>query len=474
MVLALALFAGTAFAARATAAPAAKKAAAAPAPQKAPAAPAAKKAAAAPASQERTTELAGRLAPTREQVRSLPGGITLRIAAGSVVERQPSTHLPLGSGSAPKTRTHVVKLIAGRVTGSTPKTGGLPTVALLVYAPRKVSAVIAGGRGEVVVRPESVTFGALEGEMLTAVNDHWRKLPEGQARSVEGDGATNQRAILGAPTFNRAQSLIVAPSDGAGSVEFDWRAVPQAVSYAVSIRAAEDPAPIREFNVTSTNATVEGLRPGRYVLSVAAVDRYGLNGKSGTTHVRALGLELPAGARQLGDAIELDRRQRIHFTDPKGLEVTYGKATAFVPAPRDVGLAGGAATLVRVRVPGERGELHLRLVPVEVHTGISLVTGAKGWPREAGKLRIAFRDGHGRLLARAPDTAVEVRVNRLPVKVQWQRRGGVMEGTLPARAGWGPYSVGVRVKDKFGQEIGREVLQIATSEKAKPSTSAKR
>ncbi|HEY6559824.1 MAG TPA: hypothetical protein VI072_21220 [Polyangiaceae bacterium] len=429
---------------------------------------AAGKAPAAPAAQARATELVGRFAPSREQVRSLPGGITLRIAAGSIIERRRPIRLPLGSASAPKTPTHVVQLVSGRVTASAPKTAR-PTIALLVNAPRKVSAVIASGRGEVVVRPESVSVGALDGEMLTAVKDHWRKLPEGQARSIEGSGATSQRAILRAPTFNRAQSVIVAPSDGSGSVEFDWSAVPSAVSYAVSVTAEDDDAAIREFNVTSTNATVEGLRPGSYALSVAAVDRFGLNGKGSTTNIRALGLVLPAGARQLGNAIELDRRQRIHFTDPKGLEVTYGNATAFTRAPRDIGLIGGAATLVRVRTAGETDELKLRLLPVEVHAGISLVTGAKGWPREAGKLRIAFRDGQGRLLARAPDTAVDVSVNRLPVKLQWQRRGGILEGTLPARGGWGPYSVGVRVKDKSGAEIGREVLRIAANDRAKRS-----
>jgi hypothetical protein len=415
----------------------------------------------------------GRFAPSREQVRSLPGGITLRIAAGSIIERQRAIRLPLGSASAPKTPTHVVQLVSGRITATAPKTAR-PAVALLVNAPRKVSAVIASGRGEVVVRPESVSVGALDGEVLTAVKDHWRKLPEGQARSIEGNGSTSQRAILRAPTFNRAQSVVLAPSDGSGSVEFDWSAIPNAVSYAVSVKADEDEAAFREFNVTSTNATVEGLRPGRYVLSVAAVDRFGMNGKASTTSIRALGLVLPAGARQLGNAIELERRQRIHFTDPKGLEVTYGTATAFTPAPRDIGLIGGAATLVRLRTPGETDELKLRLVPVEVHAGISLVTGAQGWPRQAGKLRIAFRDGQGRLLGRAPDTAVDVRVNRQPVKLQWQRRGGILEGTLPARGGWGPYSVGVRVNDKSGAEIAREVLQVASNGHAKLSTKGKR
>jgi hypothetical protein len=262
--------------------------------------------------------------------------------------------------------------------------------------------------------------------------------------------------------------LIFAPSDGSGSLEFDWTAVPQAVSYAVAVSA--DEAVIRQLNVTSTRATIEGLGPGRYVVSVAATDRYGLRGKASTTNIRALGLNLPPGAHQLGDSIELDRRQRIHLTDPKGLEVTYGAATAFVPAPSNVGLVGAAPTLVRVRVAGEPGELRLRLVPAEVRAGISLVTGAKGWPREAGKLRIAFRNGQGRLLARAPDAAVEVRVNRQPVQVQWQRRGGVLEGTLPAHGGWGPFSVAVRIKDKSGAEIGREVLQIGSRAQAKRNT----
>jgi hypothetical protein len=54
-----------------------------------------------------------------------------------------------------------------------------------------------------------------------------------------------------------------------------------------------------------------------------------------------------------------------------------------------------------------------------------------------------------------------VRVNRLPVKVRWQEHGGVMQGTLAPRADWGPHSVAVRVTDKFGKEIGRDVLKVA-------------
>lgn len=413
---------------------------------------------------EPASELVGKLAPsTREEVRTLPGGITLRVAAGTVIERQRSTRLQLGPPGAPTTLTHVVQLASGRVTATTPKTSRVPSIAVLVQAPRRVSAVAAGGRVEVVVTPEAVTVGALEGEVLSAVKDQWRKLPEGQARSVEDSAAGGaQRAILPAPQVRAAQTLILAPSDGSGSLACDWAAIPKAVSYAVRVTA--DAAVVREFNVTSTRATIEGVRAGRYAISVAAVDRYGLSGKDSTANVRALGLELPAGARQLGNSIQIERRQRIHLTDPQGLEVTYGNASAFVPAPGDIGLAGGAPTLVRIRASGEPGELSLRLVPFEVHTGISLVTGARGWPREAGTLRIAFRDGQGRLLARAPDAAVEVRVNRQPVQVRWQRRGGLIEGTLPARGGWGPYSVAVRVTDKHGAQIGREIVQVAAAE----------
>jgi hypothetical protein len=406
-------------------------------------------------------------------LQTLPGGITLRIAAGTVFNRERSTRLPLGPSGKATTPAHVVRLTSGRVTGTVPKSSRAPAVALLVHAPRRVSAVISAGSGEVVSTPESVTVAALEGEMLMAVKDQWRKLPEGQARSVEaGAASVTQRAVLGAPPLNRAPALIVAPSEGSGSVEFDWRAVPTAVSYAITV--STDAAIVRHFNVTSTHATVEGLGPGRYTLTVAGIDRLGLVGKDSTTQITVLGMKLPAGARQLGNAIELGRRQRIHFTDPAGLEITYGAATAFVPAPKDVGLIRGAPTIVRVRRVGQAGELSLRLVPAEIHTGVSLVTGVKGWPREAGKLRIAFRDGQGRLLTRAPDARVEVRVNRLPVQVRWQRRGGVLEGTLPARADWGPYSIGVRVKDKAGAEIGRDVLRVAATQPAKKRAARKR
>jgi hypothetical protein len=419
-------------------------------------------------------ELVGKLPPpAREEIRTLPGGITLRIAAGTQIERQRSTRLQLGPTASPTTLTHVVQLTSGRVTATAPKTSRVPSIAVLVQAPRRVNAVVAGGRAEVVVTSEAVTVGALEGEVLSAVKDQWRKLPEGHARSVDaGAPAGAQRAILATPQLRSGQSLILAPAGGSASVALEWTAIPKAVSY--SVRIIADGAVVREFNVTSTHATADGLRAGRYAISVAALDRYGLSSGESTVNVRALGIELPAGARQVGNAIELERRQRIHLTDPKGLEVTYGSASAFVPAPSDIGLPSEAPTLVRIRASGEPGELSLRLMPAEVHAGISLVSGARGWPREAGTLRIAFRDGQGRLLPRAPAAAtVEVRVNRLPVPVRWQRRGGLLEGSLPARGGWGPYSVAVRVTDKHGEQIGREVVQVAAGARAGGSLSSK-
>jgi hypothetical protein len=306
---------------------------------------------------------------------------------------------------------------------------------------------------------------AVEGEIVTAIADQWRKLPEGQARSVDASAANGkQRAILPAPAFTAVPSLSLVPSDGSGSIEFGWTAVPQAVSYAVTVTGTG--AAIRELEVASPKAAIGGLGPGRYQLSVTAVDRYGLGGKSKSTGTRVLGVELPAGASQVGDAIEIGRRQRIHLTDPEGLEVTYGSAEVFVPAPSDIGLAGGMPTLLRLRASGEQAELSLRLLPAKVRAGISIVTGSPGWPREPGKLRISFRDSQGRLLASAPNANIEVRVNRLPVRMSWVQRGGILEGTLAARGGWGPFSIGVRVTDKLGEEIGRDVLNIGGAELA--------
>jgi hypothetical protein len=392
-----------------------------------------------------------------EQVRVLPGGAKLHLARGTVLKLLRPTRLPLYPGK-PATPAQVVQLSSGSVRVVIPKTSG---VAVLVRAPRSVSAVIKSGAGVVVANDEALTVAAFEGDMLAAVGDKWRPLNEGFARSFHVADATGKpRRIVGVPGLDSAAAVALAPG-GAGSHRVSWSAVPGAAAYRVRIVDATRATPARELETSELAAQFTGLDAGRYELLLAAKDAYGLEGPAARGEVDMLGLELPAGARVVGNDIELGMRHRLRFSDSTGLELSYGSAAPFVAAPSDVGVVNRGPTLVRVRRSGEAAELSFRLLPRDVRAEVDLAPVLALWPRDAVTIRIALRDGQGRRLTPGANLRPEVSVNLDPVAVSWTRRGDVLEATLPPRADKGPWVVRVQVRDEHGEEIGWGSLEVA-------------
>jgi hypothetical protein len=220
--------------------------------------------------------------------------------------------------------------------------------------------------------------------------------------------------------------------------------------------------PTRELASTVPSLNIDGLAPGAYHVSVGAADRWGVVAMSSSFDMRVLGVEVPEGARRVQDALEIGPHQRIHLSDPKGLELSYGTASHFVPAPNEVGLARGQATLVRLREAGHQDELAFKLVPRDVHADIAIGPSMARWPRDTVKIRIALRHGDGRLVTSAsPKVTTEVHVNTEVVPVKWVRNGNVLECDLAPPSDKGPWAVRVRVQDEIGEEIGWSFLEVA-------------
>ncbi|HMJ13477.1 MAG TPA: hypothetical protein VK524_18790 [Polyangiaceae bacterium] len=411
-------------------------------------------------SQESVAGYAARgLAPKRgesaEQLRVLPGGVRLRLKPGSVIQVQQPTRLPLYPGR-PDTPAQVVQLVSGRMRVAVSPTSG---VAVLIRAPRRVSAIVKSGEGTVLASSESVTVAAVDSDMLAALGDKWHPLPRGFAQSADDrDAMAKPRSILPAPPLAQVNALALAMA-GTGSHELRWAAVPGATAYRVRISSSSS-AP-RDMATSEAQATFHELSPGRYDLMVFATDAYGLEGPGARSRLDVLGLELPEGARRVGDAIELGPGHRLRFSDPAGLELSYGDAAPFVAAPNNVGVVGGAATLVRVRKLGEKGEVAFRLLPRDVRADVVLGPAMARWPRDSIKIRVSLHDARGRRIAAPAKLQPEVRVNIDPVHVEWQRRGDVLEGTLAPRVERGPWVVRVQVKDEFGDVIGWASLEVA-------------
>ena len=63
---------------------------------------------------------------------------------------------------------------------------------------------------------------------------------------------------------------------------------------------------------------------------------------------------------------------RVKLVGADGLEASYGRASVFIPVPKDVGLARGESTLLRLREPGKTEELAVKLEPRTVRADVAI------------------------------------------------------------------------------------------------------
>jgi hypothetical protein len=102
------------------------------------------------------------------EARPLPGCAVLRASADAKYELGRPIRLQLATSGSEKTTVQVIKLSAARVSVSMPE-AKQPKTAVLIQAPRKVSAVAKGGESTLIVDAERITVAALRGEMLVAL-----------------------------------------------------------------------------------------------------------------------------------------------------------------------------------------------------------------------------------------------------------------------------------------------------------------
>ena len=161
----------------------------------------------------------------------------------------------------------------------------------------------------------------------------------------------------------------------------------------------------------------------------------------------------------------LPRHQRVKFTHAEGLELSYDRATHFVPVPESAGLNRGRQVLVRLRERGQTDEARLTLAPSVLTTDVELGPQLATWPGDTVTLRICVR-GESRSAA-GQETAIhpEVTINGNHVAPRWTQRGDAWLGTVPPPSTPGPWVVRVRVFDDFGELTGRASLEVARRSK---------
>ncbi len=396
----------------------------------------------------------------QEETKTLPGGAVLVASADAKYELGKPIRLQLNPTGSEKTTTQVVRLSSGRVRVQIPEGKSLKT-AVLIQAPRKVSAVAKSGQSLVITTADRVTVAAVKGEMLAALGNDWKALPSGLVRSFSA-GATTEQPVPHPPQLRVESSLLLALK-GAVSTELYAAPAPD-VDYRVFSLYRVDGATRAKLNEQqwrSDQQRLPALSPGRYEVQALAIDRFGVeSASSAPVTLRVIGAELPEGARLGGDAILLGRSGRVKLIGAEGLEASYGRASVFIPVPKDVGLARGESTLLRLREPGKTAELGLKLEPRTVRADVAIGPKSARWPGEPLSVSIKLFDHRGRPVTDALKNKPRVFVNVDPVEPTWTHSGNTYSAQVTQAPGAGPWVVRVEVSDDFGDEVGRDFVEL--------------
>jgi hypothetical protein len=374
--------------------------------------------------------------------------------------------LQLNTAGSAKTPVQVIKLTAGRVSVSLPE-AKTPRTAVLIEAPRKVSAVAKGGQSLVIAGADRVTVAAQRGEMVAALGNDWKVLASGLVRSFAA-GVTSEQVMPVAPQLHAASSMLLA-LDGGASTEL--RALPdQNVEHRELLLYRVDGnkrSKLSESEWRSDLQQLPQLTPGHYELSARAVDRFGVESvASAPLTLRVIGAQLPEGARLAQGTILLGRSQRMKLVGADGLEASYGRATMFIPVPKDVGLARGESTFLRLREPGSKGELSIKLEPRTLKADVEIGPRTARWPGDALQVTVQLFDHQGRPINEELKTKPQVFVNVGQVEPVWTHSGNTYSTKVVPVAGEGPWVVRVEVTDDFGDPAGRDFIELGGSKTA--------
>lgn len=396
--------------------------------------------------------------------KQLPGGALLRLAPGTQIEIVRTMKLQLAPPGQPLTVTQVVKLISGRVDIEIPL-AKVPKTAVLLQAPRKVSAVAKGGHSIAIADANRITLAAVDGDMLAASGNDWKTLPKGLVRAFVGhDPAYQERAVPGVPSLAVDKPLLVALGSQLASTRASTAGVKEANHYQLSLWKVGDKGNtlVRQMDARGPSGEISGLTPGQYQITARAVDSSGIFGPdSAPSAVRVVGAELPAGSRYEAGAILLGARHRVKLLGAAGLEASYNTSAHFVSAPDTVGLSRGESTLLRLREPGTTSELRIGLEPRALRADVKITPKHPRWPEDMIEVTVHLYDARGRAVNEAVRVVPKVLVNVQPMAVKWLRSENTLHTFIPAPSERGPWVVRVEIADEFGDPAGRDFMEVA-------------
>jgi hypothetical protein len=401
-------------------------------------------------------------AQTESVQRDLGDGVTLFLSPGTRLVQQGWLRVTLANGE--RRRAHHLELVTGSVDVEVRKQGD-GAVPVVVRAPRRVTGLVKVGEAIIKADKAAVAVAALRGDAMAASGNKWRQLAPGFVRAFTSlDPGGRPRPIPAAVEPKVETRLLVALPGQHVAARATWAAVPRAVFYDVRIEQLADSEHelFKRLSTTQPETSLDDLPPGNYELRVRAIDDVGISGAASVPlSLRVVGVELPEGAYMSGDAIMLGRDQRVRFTHAQGLELTYGGATHFVPAPDSAGLNRGREVVVRLRERGQIDEARLKLVPNTLTADVKLGPQLARWPGDTVTVRIRVHRESAVPAGKGASLRPEVTINGEDVAPKWTQRSDQWLGTVPPPSSRGPWVVRVRVFDAYGELAGRAFLEVA-------------
>lgn len=398
---------------------------------------------------------------------AFPGGGRVIAEPGtSVVILKGSQKLNLGDGLVPAYSV-AVRNGSVRVRVPDPKTS-----ALIVAAPRKVIAVVAGGEAVVVASDEQVAVANTEGRTLVAVGSgRHQSVDVGTLMAIDQKGSS-RRALLPSPTAAGGKTVVLAYEATAPLGELGWAPVSDAAGYRVELRTAKTNHLVKRqvLDQPRLPAGFATLEPGSYTVRVASIDRSGVESTRPLERsVNVVKVTLPEGGYQdETGAVRFPAGTKLMLDHVDGVEMTYGSATSYFPAPKELELMRAESRIVRFKSGDDAGSVTLFLQPRSAKAEVEFGPRAPRWPGEALAIRVRLTEAGGATVPTWIEAKPKVTVGVDPVPVTFTREGAWLTGALPPQPGPGPWVVRVEVQDQHGFELGRDFVEVESAASAKP------
>lgn len=202
-------------------------------------------------------------------------------------------------------------------------------------------------------------------------------------------------------------------------------------------------------------------RAGTYFAYARELGVGGLGGKfSEPLKLQFLGLA-PGQKGPEREVFLLNPRERVVLAGTEGLEMRYGKAKDYVPAPSSIGLSSNKLVRVTFRDPQRpQHTVVLRLAPLVLDAKVYFDSPRAKWPGDPVGARVALKSGLGELIPLEDQMQIVTHVNMTRIRPRWKMTERGLVAKIPSQKGEGPWVVRVEVKDKNGSTIVRNHLEV--------------